>query len=155
MFTCLSVDMYQGLHVCMHPCVCVLLMYSPSVAVPPAVDACSGDSIVSMSKDLPAALFRHVFIMLIQRKKGGGAIARQTERMGNLSPPLFILTTSSVLSIPLYFPFFSSLHPLHLPLSYLPPYFFDNPSEHCLHNYTQQWFPSLQEKCALCMENIS
>lgn len=50
----------------------------------PVIDACSGDSIVSMSKDLPAALFRHVFIMLIQRKKergrrgGGGTIARHT-----------------------------------------------------------------------------
>lgn len=38
----------------------------------PVIDACSGDSIVSMSKDLPAALFHHVFIMLIQRKKKRG-----------------------------------------------------------------------------------
>ncbi len=146
MFTCLSVYMgFVSGATCVQMyasvCVCVLLLVcSPSAAVPPAVDACSGDSIVSMSKDLPAALFLHVFIMLIQRKEEQGRReeGRREEGRGNdsstnrekgvispllspLRPRLFILTTSSVPSIPLYFLFFSSPHPLHLPLSYLPP----------------------------------
>ena len=126
-------------YVCVRVCVRACAVGVQSLGgCSPAVDACSGDSIVSMSKDLLAALFHHVFIMLIQRKtergrresgrreKGEGMIARQTERRGNLSPSslrprLLILTTSSVPSIPLYFPFFLSPHPLHLPLSYLPP----------------------------------
>ncbi|XP_077426178.1 uncharacterized protein LOC144054774 [Vanacampus margaritifer] len=50
----------------------------PTVAVPRAPDACSGDSIVCVSKDLPAALFRHVFIMLIQPETEAGRRERGT-----------------------------------------------------------------------------
>ncbi|XP_061627853.1 uncharacterized protein LOC133477277 isoform X3 [Phyllopteryx taeniolatus] len=51
---------------------------SPTVTVPRAPDACSGDSIVCVSKDLPAALFRHVFIMLIQPDTEAGRRERGT-----------------------------------------------------------------------------
>lgn len=70
--TCLPVDiMYVFVRVLLQ---CVAAVSSPG-GCSPAADACSGDSIVSMSKDLPAALFHHVFIMLIRRKgrnEGGG-----------------------------------------------------------------------------------
>lgn len=174
-FVCLHVCLLVrvGIAVVMHVCflsVCVWVYIVPWWLFPCCTDACSGDSIVSMSKDLPAALFRRVFIMLIQRKEGtrGGGMEEATEgtakdnstrRKEGVFPSclhfhLCVLPISFVLALPLYFPFFLSMHPLHLPLSYLQPYFFDNPSKHCLHNYTQQWFPSSQEKCVRCLENI-
>lgn len=62
------------LHVCLHVCEAAGVCTSACAVVArslggcsAAVDACSSDSIVSVSKDLPAALFHHLFIMLIQR----------------------------------------------------------------------------------------
>lgn len=125
------VYMYERRRGCVQAC--VLPARGPSAAAPPLFDACSSDSIVSVSKDLPAALFHHLFIMLMQRTnetREGGGLHKHRARV------IFPLLSPSFHS--LYSPFFSSLRPLHLPRSYLPPYFFDNPSEHCLHNYTQQ-----------------
>lgn len=67
MFVCLNVSGAT----CVYASVCVVGVQSLG-GCSHVVDACSGDSIVSMSKDLPAALFHHVFIMLIQRKKERG-----------------------------------------------------------------------------------
>lgn len=99
-------------------CWCVVPRRLPP---PPAVDACSGDSIVSMSKDLPAALFLHVFIMLIQRKEEqgrreegrGNDSSTNREKEGNLSPPSLRSVLVSSFSPPPLFPlspstFFSS-----------------------------------------------
>lgn len=55
-------------HVEVFVCWCIV----PQWLFPCCTHACSGDSIVSMSKDLPAALFHHVFIMLIQSEKEQG-----------------------------------------------------------------------------------
>lgn len=69
-----------------------------------AVDACSSDSIVSVSKDLPAALFHHLFIMLIQRTNETGGRRLRKHGAGVIFPllsPSFHSLSLSLFSTPL------------------------------------------------------
>lgn len=102
MFTCLTTCMRGG-GVCKSACVVVAQSLGGCSA---AVDACSSDSIVSVSKDLPAALFHHLFIMLIHR-------TNETREEGGRR----LCKHGAGVIFPLLSPSFLSLSPFPAPLS--------------------------------------